>query len=74
MKFNTKYDIDDTVYFMSNNKICEGHIREIRCSRTKGFYSESYLMKEDTGMNPPKYSVIQLFKTKKELLKQLYED
>lgn len=72
MTFDTRFKLGDLVYYMKYNKICTGHISEIRVSyKEPNWYSESYYMKEDTGLNPPSYSINELFKTKEDLLKSL---
>ena len=72
MTFDTRFKLGDLVYYMKYNKICTGHISEIRISyKEPNWYSESYYMKEDTGLNPPFYSRNELFKTKEDLLKSL---
>lgn len=72
MTFDTKFKLGDLVYYMKYNKVCSGHIAGI-CIRYTGpnWCSESYYMKEDTGMNPPSYSRGDLFRTKEDLLKSL---
>lgn len=72
MTFDTRFKLGDLVYYMKSNRICTGHISEMRIRyREPNWYSESYYMKEDTGLNPPFYSRNELFKTKEDLLKSL---
>ncbi len=72
MTFDTRFKLGDLVYYMKYNKIYTGHISEIHISyKEPNWYSESYYIKEDTGLNPPFYSRNDLFKTKEELLKSL---
>lgn len=72
MKINTKFSLGDQVYYMKSNKIHIGHITKICVSYSEpNWYSESYYMKEDMGLNPPFYSRNELFKTKEDLLKSL---
>lgn len=72
MKFETKFSLGDQVFYMKYNKVCTGHIAEVHISyKEPNWYSESYHMKEDNGLNPPLYSRKDLFKTKEELIETL---
>lgn len=69
MKFETKYNIGDTVYFMKGNRIQEGHIKDIIYTYN-GIPNERYCIKED-HICYPQYHVTSLFSTKEELISTL---
>jgi len=73
MTIETKYDPDETVWVMVENKVKEAIIYEvIPGTRLKGLkYSDTYSIKGSYGGSGPTFYEDKIFKTKEELLNSL---
>ena len=67
MIINTKYSLDEKVYIMVNNKICDGKILKINIICTKKGIYTYYI----TTINSYEYKEEYFFSSKQELLNTL---
>ncbi len=66
MKVNTKFNINETVWVVSDNKVIQQKVRGIEISVEKKVITITYSLLDDS-----KYTETELYKTKEELIDAL---
>ena len=66
MEVNTKFNINETVWVVSDNKVIQQKVRGIEISVEKKVITITYSLSDDS-----KYTETELYKTKQELIDAL---